>query len=123
MFLNVKCIALLPRLRAVLCLYMRIQTSHQDLRYAKGQARMNAKLKITGHFLSPLSPTVNRLSTANPFELLWNLYLLNQQHPRPFYGLCYCNRSPIPQYLMYFILSTPQFHSPYFTARTEAWRD
>lgn len=52
---------------------------------------------------------------------LWNLYLLDQQHPRPFYGLCYCNRSLAPQYLMYFILSTVQFYSPYFYRKKQRY--
>jgi len=32
--------------------------------------RLNAKLKIMGHFLSPASPTADQLSTANPFDPL-----------------------------------------------------
>lgn len=67
-----------------------------------------------GHFLSPVSPTVEKLSNTNSFVLLRNLYLwltLSQAS----YDLCYCTWSFAPQYLLYFILSTLQFHSPYFT--------
>lgn len=33
--------------------------------------RLNTKLKIMEHFLSPASPPVDKLSSANPLVLLW----------------------------------------------------
>lgn len=50
---------------------------------------------------------MDKLSTANPFVFLCNLYLFYQQHPRPIYRYTAIDHWPL------------QFHSSYFTERIE----
>lgn len=46
--------------------------------------RLNTKLKIMEHFLSPASPPVDKLSSANPLVLLWIYACLRRSIPGAF---------------------------------------
>lgn len=50
-----------------------------------------------GHFLSPVSPTVDKLSNTNSFVFLRNLYFYLCDL-RLSYGLCYCSWLLAPQF-------------------------